>query len=105
MPEYDNVEKMRRGILRRLQIEYGYLHPSAQRRVDGVLVRTRNFVKRLDSGVLARTPSARAQAKRTLVGGAATITDYIDGATGGKPPSKQGSKQGGKKQKRVVGKK
>lgn len=105
MKRYDNVEKMKRGILRQLQVEYDYLSPGAQRRVDSALVRTRNFVKKLDSGVQARLPSGRAQAKRIIVGGTGTITNYIDGATGGKPPSRQGGKRGGKKQKKVVGKK
>jgi len=96
-----NVENIRRGILRRLQIEYDYLHPGAQRRVDQAITRTRKYVERLDSGVRAHSPNGRAHARRALVGSADTVAGYMDGATKRKPPTKRRSK----KQKRVVGKK
>jgi len=101
MKRRDDIERMRRGILRRLQIEYDYLHPGAQRRIDSALVRTRKYIKNLDSGVQARSPSGRARVKSTLVGKAETIADYIGGVPRGKLPVKKNTK----KRKRVVGKK
>lgn len=101
MKRRDDIERIRRGILRRLQIEYDYLHPGAQRRIGGALVRTRKYVKNLDSGIQARSPSGRARVKRILVGGAETIADYIGGVPRGKPSGKRSTK----KRRRVVGKK
>jgi len=96
----NSIERMRRGILKQLQVEYDHLHPGAQRHVGKAVSHTRKYIERFDSGVQEKGPKGREHIKHLLVGRADSIAAALDGGKRS-PPSKQGDK----KRKVVVGKK
>ncbi len=105
-----NVERLRRAIIKQSHVEYNELSPGAQRIIDRVSGRSRKIVRKFDAKVRPLAPPGRSHMKRMLVGGASSVTNWLDGQLPKekRKPSqrKQVNRKKSKKgRKRVVGRK